>query len=58
MNKVKGVLVLFLVVVISAPCFGSSVAIKRKKNKWNHSLVQKTSDNTDNNLDTAKTLVF
>ena len=56
MNKVKCGLVLFLVIVISAPCFGSSVTIKRKKNKWNHSLVQKTSDNTEINPDIAKSL--
>jgi len=47
MNRVKGVLVLALVLAISAPCFGSSVAIKRKKNKWQHSIEQKTSDNTE-----------
>ena len=48
MSKVKGVLVFALILVISAPCFGSSVAIKRKKNKWQHSLEQKTSENTEN----------
>ena len=48
MNKVKGVIVVALILVFSAPCFGSSVAIKRKKNKWQHSMEQKTSDNTDN----------
>ena len=49
MNKVKGVLVVALVLAISAPCFGSSVAIKRKKNKWQYSIEQKVSDNTENN---------
>ena len=47
MNKVKGVLIVALVLAISAPCVGSSVAIKRKKNKWQHSIEQKTSENTD-----------
>ena len=44
MNKVKGVLVVALILVISAPCFSSSITIKRKKNKWQHSIEQKTSD--------------
>ena len=48
MNKVKGVLVVALVLAISVPCVGSSVAIKRKKNKWQHSLEQKASENLDN----------
>jgi len=47
MNKVKGVLFIALILAISAPCFGSSVAIKRKKNKWQHSVEQKISDNTN-----------
>jgi len=47
MNKVKGVFVVALILIISAPCFGSSVAIKRKKNKWQHSLEQKTAENSD-----------
>jgi len=34
MNKIKGVLVLALVFVLAAPCFGGEAAIKRKKNKW------------------------
>ena len=34
MNKIKGVLVLALVFVLAAPCFGSEAVIKRKKNKW------------------------
>ena len=49
MNKVKGVIVVALILIVSAPCFGSSVAIKRKKNKWQHSMEQKISDNTENN---------
>ena len=44
MNKVKGVLVVALILVISVPCFGSSITIKRKKNKWQHSIEQKASD--------------
>ena len=40
MNKIKGVLVLALVFVISASCFGSEVTIVRKKNKWISSAVQ------------------
>ena len=47
MNKVKGVLIVALILAISAPCLGSSVAIKRKKNKWQHSIEQKVSDNTE-----------
>ena len=47
MNKIKGVLVLALILAVSAPCIASSVAIKRKKNKWQHSMEQKTSENTD-----------
>ena len=34
MNKLKGVLVLALVIALFAPCLGSEVMIKRKKNKW------------------------
>ena len=40
MNKIKGVLVLVLVFVLSVPCFGSEVAIVRKKNKWISSVEQ------------------
>ena len=40
MNKIKGVLVLALVFVLSTPCFGSEVVIKRKKNKWLSSMEQ------------------
>ncbi len=40
MNRVKGVLLVVLVVVISVPCFGNSVEIKRKKNKWLHTVEQ------------------
>jgi len=40
MNKIKGVLVLALVFVLSTPCFGSEVMIKRKKNKWISSVEQ------------------
>ena len=47
MNKVKGVLAIALILAISTPCFGSSVAIKRKKNKWQHSMEQKISDSMD-----------
>ena len=45
MNKVKGVFIIALILVFSVPCFGNSVAIKRKKNKWQHSMEKKTSDN-------------
>ena len=58
MNKVKGVLAIALVFSMSVPCFGSSVAIKRKKNKWNNSLEQKVSDSTNSNLETAKSFDF
>jgi hypothetical protein len=34
MNIVKGILLMFLIGALSSPCFGSGVAIKRKKNKW------------------------
>jgi len=54
MNKMKGVLALALVFTISVPCFGNSAMIKRKKNKWNHSLEQKASDSTINSLEIAK----
>jgi hypothetical protein len=37
MKAVKGILLLVLMFAISAPCFGSNVAIKRKKNKWLYS---------------------
>ena len=47
MNKVKGVLILALILAISAPCFADSVAIKRKKNKWQHTMEQKASEKTD-----------
>ena len=55
MNKVKGVFVVALILVISAPCFASSVAIKRKKNKWQHSIEQKASDNTSEKSETGAT---
>ena len=58
MSKVKGVLALVLVFTISVPCFGNSAMIKRKKNKWNHSLEQKASDSTINNSETAKSYNF
>jgi len=58
MNKVKGVLALALIFTMTVPCFGNSVMIKRKKNKWNHSLEQKVSDNTTNDLETAKSYNF
>ena len=48
MNKVKGVLIVALILAISAPCIANNVAIKRKKNKWQQSMEQKTSENTDN----------
>ena len=54
MNKVKGVLITLFMVAIAAPCFANNVAIKRKKNKWNHSMEQKASEETDKGLDTAK----
>ena len=53
MNKVKGVFVLALALLISAPCFGSSAAIKRKKNKWQHSMEQKVSDNTESKSESS-----
>ena len=40
MNKVKGVLAIALILFISAPCFASNAEIKRKKNKWQHSMEQ------------------
>lgn len=36
MNRGKDVLLVALIMVISVPCFGNGVAIKRKKNKWIH----------------------
>jgi len=53
MNRVKGVLIVALIIVFAAPCFGSNVAIKRKKNKWQHSIEQKMSDNTDKKSECA-----
>ena len=58
MNKVKGVLALALIITMSVPCFGNSVMIKRKKNKWNHSIEQNATDNTINSLETAKSYNF
>ncbi|MDR1524864.1 MAG: hypothetical protein LBS79_06375 [Tannerella sp.] len=37
MKSVKGILLLVFVFAITVPCFGSNVAIKRKKNKWLYS---------------------
>jgi hypothetical protein len=34
MKIVKNILMMLLIGVVSFPCFGSSVEIKRKKNKW------------------------
>ncbi|MDR1381049.1 MAG: hypothetical protein LBJ47_06175 [Tannerella sp.] len=36
MKAVKGVFLMILVFTVSAPCFGNSDVIKRKKNKWLH----------------------
>lgn len=36
MKRVKGVLLVILVIAMSVPCFGNNVEIKRKKNKWLH----------------------
>ncbi|MDR0573305.1 MAG: hypothetical protein LBG96_04615 [Tannerella sp.] len=47
--KVKGVLATALVLAVSALCFENSVAIKRKKNKWLHSMGQKSLNDTYNN---------
>ena len=58
MNKVRGVLAVAFIVSVSVPCFGNSVTIKRKKNKWNHSLEQKVSDNTSSNLEAAKSFNY
>ena len=54
MNKVKGVLAIALILTISAPCFGSSIAIKRKKNKWTYTLEQKVSDKTNDSIEEVK----
>ena len=58
MNKVKFALAIALIFAITAPCFASSVAIKRKKNKWTYSLEQSVSDKTDNSIETAKVLNY
>jgi hypothetical protein len=34
MGIVKSILFIVLISAVSAPCFGNSVVIKRKKNKW------------------------
>jgi hypothetical protein len=57
-NKVKGVLAVALIFSFTVPCFGNSSTIKRKKNKWNHSLEQKVSDSASNNLEVAKPFNF
>lgn len=56
MNKVKGVLIAALVFAMVAPCFGNNATIKRKKNKWVHSMEQGTLDDTDQNQETVKAL--
>ena len=58
MNKIKSVLAIALLFAISVPCFGNTVTIKRKKNKWNNSLEQTALDNTDNNAETTKVLNY
>ncbi len=58
MNKAKGVLAIALVFAISAPCFGNSATIKRKKNKWLHSVEQKSLNDTDNNQEVFKSIKF
>ena len=60
MNKLKGVLFLTLMIVISVPCFGNSVAIKRKKNKWiqSESVEQKNIDNAGSSQENVKALSF
>ena len=58
MNKFKSVLAIALLFVFSVPCFGNSLTIKRKKNKWNNSLEQKALDNTNNAAETTKVLNY
>ena len=60
MNKLKGVLLLSLIFAISVPCFGNSVAIKRKKNKWiqSESMEQKNPDNSVSNQDNVQAFNF
>ena len=58
MNKFKSVLAIALLFAISVPCFANSVTIKRKKNKWNNSLEQKVSDNTNSSVEETKVLNF
>ena len=47
MNRIKGVLVLTLVLMLSFPCFASDLTIKRKKNKWINSIEQTNPGATD-----------
>jgi hypothetical protein len=37
MKVIKSILLVVFIFAISAPCFGSNDAIKRKKNKWLYS---------------------
>jgi hypothetical protein len=34
MNKLRSILLPVLIFFVTVPCFGESVLIKRKKNKW------------------------
>ena len=58
MNKVKFALAIALVFAMSAPCFGNSVTIKRKKNKWTYSLEQSFLDKASDSTETAKNLIY
>ena len=58
MNKVKFALAIALIFAITAPCFASSVAIKRKKNKWTYSLEQSVLEKTHDSTETAKVLTY
>ena len=60
MKKFKGVLLLALIFAISVPCFGNSVAIKRKKNKWIQSepVEQKNLDNVVSSQDNVDAFSF
>lgn len=59
MNTVKGVLLMALIFAVSAPCFGNSMAIKRKKNKWLHeTALTKISDVEQDNQFKSDTFVY
>jgi hypothetical protein len=56
MNKVKSILAVALVFVMSIPCFGSDITIKRKKGKWNYTVEQKAAETMTNNQEESPSI--